>query len=1014
MRAGWLHVAVAVAMAMPSTRAASRWVSPAGVANTNCTEVAPCRSIQQAVDLAGSTDTIELLPGVYSMTEGVFLHKSLTIRASQTGSSTIDCEGRSISAFVLDSHDSAFVDYNVTMTGFDIRRCGGEVADDESVKPALLAKYAGAHLFIENVSFLDCRRAVLLRDTQATLRNVAVKNGGGSPNSDHSEAIVDISGSRSVVQSDFLTVSYSQGSPAVRVYDGAIFNCSSCQFLNNSAAGTCFGKGECASPVCVSGATARFEHSDFVGNSAENGGAMFADNSSSVTILNSNFSRNVANSSTCNNTCSNHIADRSLCFLTGAGGALNLLDLVHLQINATRFEGNSASSIGTAVHLRWEIHQPSSSMSIVQTQFIGNRFFALPAVEGSFLSIDSELLGYALYVAPATIDYSNDLLLLTHSSFVANVGGGLALSTLSLEVFLQRVPAAVVDECHFSENICQSENQGTGEKGLSSHPALLLYGPVNPVISNSVFQHNACEKHPAMVVRWHALPQILNSSFVNNSASVKDGAGAIDLWPTVGADFTNCTFSRNCAPLGVGGAVRVRDTDLSVSFNSCIFLQNYADQGGAVHLGSPGDVVFQDTDFLENGKNYLESLRTFNSHMIESYQGTVYGGALFITGTATPQIRRSRFLKNRAVYGGAAFMGDRSAPIFDDCTFEYNEASLQGGALCTMFYGTKPVIKSSKFSHNSATKQGGAIILDSGAAMQVYNSEIVNNTAGEGVYGAGEGIYVQYGDLTLASVTLDEIYLTGARVTTINCSVSKVKMGVSSCGIFTQATFAQIEVDVYLPKACRDSTIWSDIDPGIKRDHTCSDTRYSRFANTTVPGQLSLKSKGQVFTPYNASIFGLVPGPHDFVVNASEGDHLVTGMEMFHFISDWIEGLVPSPNCTALDDISGAFSCAATKTVSRSCHSSAHTHVVFLVLSNIVDIHLWLSILSIFLNVMFVCAVADLFVAAASVLDNGYSWRSYLHLHYFARLLVVVYSAKGLGGPRTLRTSGELIQHQQE
>jgi hypothetical protein len=181
-----------------------------------------------------------------------------------------------------------------------------------------------------------------------------------------------------------------------------------------------------------------------------------------------------------------------------------------------------------------------------------------------------------------------------------------------------------------------------------------------------------------------------------------------------------------------------------------------------------------------------------------------------------------------------------------------------------------------------------------------------------------------------------------------------------------------------------------------------------------VPGQLSLKSKGQVFTPYNASIFGLVPGPHDFVVNASEGDHLVTGMEMFHFISDWIEGLVPSPNCTALDDISGAFSCAATKTVSRSCHSSAHTHVVFLVLSNIVDIHLWLSILSIFLNVMFVCAVADLFVAAASVLDNGYSWRSYLHLHYFARLLVAVYSAKGLGGPRTLGTSGELIQHQQE
>jgi len=124
------------------------------------------------------------------------------------------------------------------------------------------------------------------------------------------------------------------------------------------------------------------------------------------------------------------------------------------------------------------------------------------------------------------------------------------------------------------------------------------------------------------------------------------------------AVVSDCFFTLNYAEAGAGGAYSFfRDES---AFIRCIFDSNDAGAGGAM---------------------YLET----------SYAG----------------LQSCQFLNNTARNGGALFVAKDSEPLFQDCTFDGNDAAPFSGGAADVWTGADPVFLRCSFTRNTATLRGG-------------------------------------------------------------------------------------------------------------------------------------------------------------------------------------------------------------------------------------------------------------------------------------------------------------------
>jgi hypothetical protein len=72
--------------------------------------------------------------------------------------------------------------------------------------------------------------------------------------------------------------------------------------------------------------------------------------------------------------------------------------------------------------------------------------------------------------------------------------------------------------------------------------------------------------------------QFVRCSFEQNSA-VNEGGGVLVDSSCSGVSFDSCLFERNCAELGLGGGLFIRDNNNDVSINRCNFTHNYGVRG---------------------------------------------------------------------------------------------------------------------------------------------------------------------------------------------------------------------------------------------------------------------------------------------------------------------------------------------------------------------------------------------------------------------------------------------------
>ena len=224
--------------------------------------------------------------------------------------------------------------------------------------------------------------------------------------------------------------------------------------------------------------------------------------------------------------------------------------------------------------------------------------------------------------------------------------------------------------------------------------------------------------------------EVKNSIFEDNWVKGTDSSfgGAIQVGldlPGSNSKVTNCIFKNNRAIAIMGnshgGAGCVRQGTV---YSNCLFINNYADEGGALTFHSSG--LIKNCTFLENNAG-------------------LYGGALstgYLYEYMELNVVDCNFEGNSAPIGGA-IQANGVNIIIDNSNFKNNHVTENGGAI--HIKAEDVTIMNSVFNSNWANVDGGAVYIE-GKNTVVQDSLFVSNEAIPDVEkindGLGGAIYI--------------------------------------------------------------------------------------------------------------------------------------------------------------------------------------------------------------------------------------------------------------------------------
>ena len=302
----------------------------------------------------------------------------------------------------------------------------------------------------------------------------------------------------------------------------------------------------------------------------------------------------------------------------------------------------------------------------------------------------------------------------------------------------------VIDNCIFENNHASTGGAGVSSRYNSSFA-------VNTVVKNCKFSSNTANIAGGALGLFGKNSKVINCLFTSNRVIDTVGSdcygGAIQIGmdePNCSGLVSNCNFTNNYVTSKGGhthgGAGCIRN---GVEYRGCIFINNSADEGGALTYHASGKL--NDCIFISN-------------------KASEYGGALS-TGlgffpSMNLKINDCTFIENEAPLGGAVQLCGFNIE-FDNCKFNDNYASTYGGAL--NMEATTVTLKNSFLNGNIAEIDGGAVFTK-GKNTFIVNSSFRNNSAipdkdkyNEGLGGA---IYV---NSTNTNIENNEFYYNTAR-----------------------------------------------------------------------------------------------------------------------------------------------------------------------------------------------------------------------------------------------------------
>ena len=344
------------------------------------------------------------------------------------------------------------------------------------------------------------------------------------------------------------------------------------------------------------------------------------------------------------------------------------------------------------------------------------------------------IFGSAVFVNAKNVKFGNCIFEDNHS----NRGGA-----LNSQYDLETASGLIVENCQFRRNNSYHYNITYSTSGA----ALTMYAKDSEV-RNSIFEDNwvksASTSFGGAIQVGMDEPgsngKVINCVFKNNRAISFDdhshgGAGCI----RTGTSYTNCTFINNTAD--EGGALTYHG---SGEIKNCTFINNTAGEfGGALSTGyqyeymelTVTDCFFDGNSapmggaVQANGMNILINHSSFKNNNVSEYGGAIYARAEDVT------IMDSIFDSNRACIDGGAIYIEGKNTFVDNSSFICNVAIPDinklddglGGAI--YINSSQALIKNSSFRLNTA-RNGSAIYYDKeGENLTLENNELFQNQA---------------------------------------------------------------------------------------------------------------------------------------------------------------------------------------------------------------------------------------------------------------------------------------------
>jgi len=190
----------------------------------------------------------------------------------------------------------------------------------------------------------------------------------------------------------------------------------------------------------------------------------------------------------------------------------------------------------------------------------------------------------------------------------------------------------------------------------------------------------------------------------------------------------------------IGGGINIYNSDPLL--NSLIITNN---NGGGI-LSSESTVEIDSVDFAYNSSsnngaaiNSIESTVKVQNSTFSLNTSDNIGGAIYVDPLTTCEIYNSSFYNNEALWGGAIATVGGGKLLVEGCNISFNTAS-----------GNNP-----NPNQNYPTfGGGGGIYQEWSDSLEIYDSEITNNTAATGA-GGGIAVYLS-NDVTINNIVLSD------------------------------------------------------------------------------------------------------------------------------------------------------------------------------------------------------------------------------------------------------------------
>lgn len=432
-----------------------------------------------------------------------------------------------------------------------------------------------------------------------------------------------------------------------------------------------------------------------------NGGALYIEESSNITIINCIFEYNRADN--------------------GDGGAIYVKSTDPIMIIDSKFKENHAKYGGAITAHNVTLILENATFTDNQATEIGG---ALNGAHSTQIINNCRFMGNAIY---------------------GGAGG-------------YRMGGAIYGE-QFDED---NEIIITNTKFLHNYAydyggAVYIKNETKVLIEDSKFFGNNADEGGAIVC-GKANVTIINTEFNENHGRT---GGAVQVGPSTLIE--DCNFTGNYAEDSVGGAIHVisRGENANAIIKNCNFLNNFAETGGAIYIMNK--VTILNCNFTSNkasnnagaiGSQTNKKVTIENTTFMDN-NASQNGGA--IRASSEILIENSHFINNNAANWGGAIAYFAVNAVINNTDFSKNSAK-SGGAIYLWEF-TSLSVNNTEFTQNTATSDGGAMYiqgrLEGNSNGTIENTRFVQNTANEG---SGQiAISNQKVNLTLKNVTPSDL-----------------------------------------------------------------------------------------------------------------------------------------------------------------------------------------------------------------------------------------------------------------